>query len=109
LQLNSLPSWLWLIIGAYVIFRSIGKYFGSWLGATIAGSNKIVRKFTGLSLFSQGGVAIGLSIMASQHLNNIAVVEGYYLGDVIIFGVTAATFILQIIGPPTVKMAAIFS
>jgi len=55
------------------------------LGATIAGSNKIVRKFTGLSLFSQGGVAIGLSIMASQHLNNIAVVEGYYLGDVIIF------------------------
>ena len=109
LQLNSLPSWLWLIIGAYVIFRSIGKYFGSWLGATIAGSNKIVRKFTGLSLFSQGGVAIGLSIMASQHLNNIAVVEGYYLGDVIIFGVTATTFILQIIGPPTVKMAAILA
>ncbi|MDA3871918.1 MAG: cation:proton antiporter [Candidatus Marinimicrobia bacterium] len=109
LQLNSLPSWLWLIVGAYVIFRSIGKYFGSWLGATIAGSNKIVRKFTGLSLFSQGGVAIGLSIMASQHLNNIAVVEGYYLGDVIIFGVTATTFILQIIGPPTVKMAAILA
>ena len=109
LQLNSLPSWLWLIIGAYVIFRSIGKYFGSWLGATITGSNKIVRKFTGLSLFSQGGVAIGLSIMASQHLNNIAVVEGYYLGDVIIFGVTATTFILQIIGPPTVKMAAILA
>ena len=109
LQLNSLPGWLWLIIGAYVIFRSIGKYFGSWLGATITGSEKTVRNLTGLGLFSQGGVAIGLSIMASQHLNNISVIEGYNLGDVIIFGVTATTFILQVIGPPTVKMAAILA
>jgi len=44
--------------------------------------------------------------MASQHLNDITVVDGYLLGDVIIFGITATTFIVQIIGPPCVKLAA---
>ncbi len=106
LQLNNLPNWLWLLILFYTLFRSIGKYLGSWFGATITGSQKTVRHLTGLSLFSQGGVAIGLSIMASHHLNQISVTENYLLGDVIIFGITATTFMVQIIGPACVKLAA---
>ncbi len=109
LQLNALPNWIWMIIGVYVIFRSLGKYFGAWFGAKISHSHKIVQNLTGLSLFSQGGVAIGLSIMASHHLNSISVVQGYNLGDVIIFVVTATTFIVQIIGPPCVKIAVILA
>ncbi len=109
LQISTLPNWIWLIIGTYVIFRSIGKYFGAWFGAKISHSHHIVQNFTGLSLFSQGGVAIGLSIMASHHLNNISVIDGYNLGDVIIFVVTATTFIVQIIGPPLVKLSVTFA
>jgi NhaP-type Na+/H+ or K+/H+ antiporter/predicted transcriptional regulator len=105
LQLNSLPGWLWMIIGLYIFFRTAGKYFGAALGATITHSPKVVKKYTGLSIFAQGGVAIGLSIMASHHLNNITVTEGYLLGDVIIFGIAASTFFVQIIGPPAVKLA----
>ncbi|MEA1910409.1 MAG: CBS domain-containing protein, partial [Spirochaetota bacterium] len=52
-----------------------------------------------------GGVAIGLSIMASQHLNNLTIADGINLGDIIITGVTATTFIVQIIGPTMVKIA----
>ena len=105
LQIASLPNWLWGIIVLYTISRTLGKYLGSWLGAKITGSDKTVRNLTGLSIFAQGGVAIGLSIMASHHLNSIAVIGDYYLGDVIIFGITTTTFIVQIIGPTCVKIA----
>jgi len=105
LGLANMPSWLWLIIALYVIGRSAGKMLGAWLGAKMTHADDVVRKFTGLGLFSQGGVAIGLSIMASQRLSAIPIAEDLFLGDIIIFGITATTFIVQIIGPPLVKTA----
>jgi CBS domain-containing protein len=64
-----------------------------------------IRKYGGIGLFAQGGVAVGLSIMASQHLGNIPVTDQMSLGDMIVFSVTATTLILQIVGPPMVKLA----
>ncbi|MCD6205736.1 MAG: cation:proton antiporter [Candidatus Marinimicrobia bacterium] len=105
LGLNEMPSWLWLIIVFYVIGRSVGKFIGAWLGAKLTNAEDAVRKYTGLGLFAQGGVAIGLSIMASQHLGKVSVADNLMLGDVIIFGITATTFIVQIIGPSMTKLA----
>ncbi len=105
LGIANMPSWLWLIIILYIIGRSVGKMAGTWLGAKLTNADDVVRKYAGLGLFAQGGVAIGLSIMASQHLNAIKVDNHLFLGDVIIFGITATTFIVQIVGPPLVKVA----
>ncbi|MBN2010444.1 cation:proton antiporter [candidate division KSB1 bacterium] len=105
LGIKSMPGWLWAIVVIYVIGRSAGKMAGAYIGARISNAVPVVRKYTGLGLFAQGGVAIGLSIMASQHLHDIAVADGLFLGDVIIFGITATTFIVQIIGPTSVKLA----
>lgn len=105
LSLGKMPSWLWAIIIVYVLGRSFGKFFGSVIGGKMSGAPVVVRKYAGLGLFAQGGVAIGLSIMASQHLQSIEVADGLFLGDVIIFGVTATTFLVQLIGPPSVKLA----
>ncbi|MBL7067390.1 MAG: cation:proton antiporter [Candidatus Marinimicrobia bacterium] len=105
LGISSMPGWLWIIVLVYIIGRSFGKIVGAWFGAKITNADDVVRKFTGIGLFAQGGVAIGLSIMASQHLNNIHISEELFLGDVIIFGITATTFIVQVIGPPLVKVA----
>lgn len=105
LGLNEMPNWLWLIIVFYVIGRSVGKFIGAWLGAKLTNAEDAVRKYTGLGLFAQGGVAIGLSIMASQHLEKVSVADNLMLGDVIIFGITATTFIVQIIGPSMTKLA----
>lgn len=105
LGLSKMPGWLWLIIILYVIGRSTGKMVGAWFGAKLTHAEDVVRKFTGMGLFAQGGVAIGLSIMASQHLNAIHVTGQLFLGDVIVFGITATTFIVQLIGPPLVKLA----
>jgi len=105
LTLNNMPKFLWIIVGLYVFFRSAGKMLGSWIGAKITKADPVVQKYTGMGLFAQGGVAIGLSIMASQHLNNLVLADGINLGDIIISGVTATTFIVQIIGPTMVKIA----
>lgn len=105
LVLGNMPLFLWIIVALYVILRSLGKMAGAWIGAKVSGAVPVVRKYTGLSLFAQGGVAIGLSIMATQHLQDLQIAEGINLSDIIITGVTATTFIVQVIGPPMTKLA----
>ncbi len=105
LDIWDMPGWLWLIALAYVVGRSFGKWSGSWLGAKIVGSAKPVRKYLGLGIFAQGGVAIGLSIVAAENLKSVMVTDTLSLGDMIVYVVTATTLILQFLGPSMVKMA----
>lgn len=103
LSIGQMPLWLWVIVALYVVGRTVGKITGCWLGAKLSGAPEKVQRYCGLALFPQGGVAIGLSIMATQHLGSIAVNEAYTLGEVVVAGVTATTFIVQLIGPSMVK------
>ncbi|MBN2317019.1 MAG: cation:proton antiporter [Sedimentisphaerales bacterium] len=105
LSLTQMPGWLWCVVGIYVIGRSIGKTVGTYIGARCTGSEPVVRRYLGFGLFAQGGVAIGLSIMASHYLMGVKVDENLMLGDVIIFGIAATTLIVQLFGPPMVKLA----
>jgi len=105
LSISSMPWWLCAVVGIYVLGRTTGKMAGAYLGARFTGAESPVRRYLGLGLFAQGGVAVGLSIMASQHLGHIPVADDLALGQVIIFGITATTLIVQIIGPPMVKLA----
>ena len=105
LEIINMPLWMWGIVAVYVIGRSAGKMIGCYVGAKLSGASEAVQKYSGLGIFAQGGVAIGLSIMASQHLGNIQIMDDYSLGELIISGVTATTFIVQIIGPAMVKLS----
>ncbi|MFH1504872.1 MAG: cation:proton antiporter, partial [Candidatus Omnitrophota bacterium] len=88
-----------IILGCvYLAARSIGKGFGANFGARISGAPKSVQKHLPLCLFSQAGVAIGLSILASQYFPG-------QIGDSIVIIVTATAFILEIIGPWFVKIS----
>ena len=97
LQLTSIPTWIIVLAVVYVVGRSLGKISGSWFGATISRSPRQVRKYLGLCLFSQAGVAVGLSMLASERF-------GDSIGEAIILIVTSTTFLVQIIGPPLVKL-----
>jgi Kef-type K+ transport system membrane component KefB len=107
LGLASMTGWLWVIVGVYVFGRTSGKMIGAYIGARATNSEPKVRKYLGLGLFAQGGVAIGLSIMASHHLQGIMITDTMALGDMIIFVVTTTTLIVQLAGPPMVKLAVI--
>ena len=85
--------------------EAAGKMLGAWYGEKITHSEPVVRKYFGMRLFAQGGVAVGLSIMASQHLSGIQRTPQFNMGDAIPFAVTATTLIVQLIGPPMVKWA----
>ncbi len=52
-----------LTILAFVLLRASGKYFGTSVGARIAKSPPIVRKYTGFCLIPQGGIVIGLALV----------------------------------------------
>ncbi len=55
----------------YILFRAIGKMSGSSLGAQFAGSPAVVKKYLGLCLLPQGGVAIGLAIFSGQFFADV--------------------------------------
>jgi Kef-type K+ transport system membrane component KefB/predicted transcriptional regulator len=105
LVVAEMPFWLWGIILLYVAGTTLGKFTGASLGAWLAGAANTVRRYSGLGLFAQGGVAVGLSIMASHHLNGIMLTPYLSLGDAIIFAITATTLIVQLLGPPMTKLA----
>ena len=75
---------------------------GSYLGAYISHAADVVRKYLGLALFSQAGVAIGLSIAVAQDFGRLNP-AGQALGTLVINVIAATTFVVQVIGPPCVK------
>jgi len=104
-NLASIPPLIWGIAGVYVVGRSVGKFIGTDVGARMSSADKRVQKYTGLGLFAQGGVAIGLAIVAGKNLQHVGLTQNFNLGDCVIAVVTATTIAVQIIGPIMTKLA----
>ncbi|NLW55319.1 MAG: cation:proton antiporter [Firmicutes bacterium] len=82
---------------AYIFSRMIGKIGGAIYGAIISKAPAVVRKYLGLGLIPQAGVAIGLTLLVQQDLPEIAnLVSTVILGSVVVY---------EIIGPFFAKMA----
>jgi Kef-type K+ transport system membrane component KefB len=97
MQFGRLGLWMVIMIAGYTLFRVAGKMFGSWFGAKYSGAPAVVRKYLGICLLPQAGVAIGLAILASQQFDTV-------LGHTIIMVVMTATFLMEILGPMLVKV-----
>lgn len=95
LDLTILPQ-IGLIGILYVIVRVIGKIFGASIGAAIMKAPSAVKKYIGMTLVPQAGVALGLSLIATKLLPE--------LGPTIRAVVIGATFIYEIVGPAVTKM-----
>ena len=98
LDLGGMARWMWILAFVYVIARTAGKFIGANIGSKLGRAAPSVRKYLGLCLFSQAGVAVGLSISASHRFSGD-------LGTAIIMIIALTTFIAQIIGPSSVKYA----
>ena len=84
----------------YLFGRTFGKMTGAYFGAKFSGAPASVVRYLPYCLFSQAGVAIGLSILASQIFPGA-------IGSSIIVIVTLTTFVVQLLGPSCVKYAVI--
>ena len=92
---------LLIIALTYVISRVIGKYCGSLFGATITKAEPEVKKYLGLTLIPQAGVAIGLATSASKSLSS----TDSSLGTLIIATILTSTIIYELVGPAVTKFA----
>ncbi len=97
IEFSRLGVWVVLMIAVYIFCRVAGKVIGSWFGAKLSGAPLVVRKYLGICLQSQAGVAIGLAILASHQFTS-------ELGHTIIMVVMTATFVTEIVGPMLVKI-----
>ncbi len=90
LQLGGLAS-------AYVALRVAGRLAGAWLGGRLSGAERPVRRWMGPALLPQAGVAIGMALVAAEHLPE--------LRDVILPVVVGTTVLFELAGPVLTHVA----
>lgn len=99
LHLSVFKNYHVVLVGiTYIITRSIGKYTGARIGSTISGCSKTIRKYLGLTLIPQAGVALGMSIVA---INQLGPDDGGMVRNITLFGV----MIYELVGPTITKWA----
>jgi NhaP-type Na+/H+ or K+/H+ antiporter len=86
----------------YVVGRGLAKYFGTRLAANIGDNPPSVKRYLGLCLFSQAGVAVGLSVVIANQLNQLGFPHYAFL---IVGVIGISTLIFQIFGPLALKFA----
>lgn len=86
-----------IVIGlVYIIFRCLGKYYGARISADLTKADPNVRKYLGITLFPQAGVALGMAMKAME-LGSI----GSIVSNIVLFSV----LIYEIVGPFLTKIA----
>ncbi len=99
----------------YVVARSIGKTVGAWSAAKAGKLEAKIRKYLGMALLSQAGVAIGLAVVARHELRGLGknigvggsvnVTSGDVIGSVVLTTIMATSVFFEIVGPILAKVA----
>ncbi len=96
LNLGVLPQ-VGLIGILYLLLRSLGKWGGTLLGAMAVKADNNVKKYLGLTLLPQAGVAIGMSQMVAIRFPELA--------GTVSTVVLACVLVFELIGPVITKIA----
>jgi Kef-type K+ transport system membrane component KefB len=85
----------WLL--AYVLLRVLGRVAGGFLGGSLPPAEAVVRRWMGLSLLPQAGIALGMALVASERLPEV--------GEAILPVVVASTVLFELLGPLATRFA----
>ncbi len=86
-------------IGAvYILSRCLGKYVGAYASCSLVHTEDSVKKYLGITLFPQAGVALGMCVTAST-LGSC----GSLIRNIILFSV----LVYEIVGPMLTKISLI--
>ena len=87
-----------VIIGVvYIVFRSLGKYFGTLISAKATACPPQVIKYLGITLLPQAGVALGMCTIAAAEWPG----EGALIRNITLF----AVLIYELFGPLATRWA----
>jgi len=81
----------------YILTRCAGKYFGALLSSSIMKCSENVKKYLGITLFPQAGVALGMVITAQSLGESM----GSLIRNIILFSV----LIYELFGPMLTRWA----
>ena len=82
----------YVLVGiVYILIRSLGKYLGAMVSSTAMGCDSNVRRYLGITLLPQAGVALGMCAQAMA----LGEFEGSVIRNVTLFGV----LIYELAGP----------
>lgn len=81
----------------YILARSLGKYTGSALSCAISHQPSNVKKYLGITLLPQAGVALGMSSQVGAAMGE----TGAMVRSIVLFGV----LIYELVGPSLTKWA----
>ena len=96
LDLSVLPS-VGLIGVLYLVLRSLGKWGGAMLGAVCVHADEAIKKYLGLTLLPQAGVAIGMATLVSARFPTL----GAQVNTIVLAGV----LVFELAGPIITKWA----
>ena len=98
LDLSVFANFVFILVGVvYIVFRCVGKYFGASISSSISKAEPNVRKYLGITLFPQAGVALGMAMRATEIGGEI----GNTVSNVVLFSV----LIYEIVGPFLTKIS----
>ena len=98
LNLKILSNPLVLLVGVvYIVFRSLGKYFGAYSSCAMTGCSENITKHLGITLLPQAGVALGMALTAQQ------LADGEVVRSVVLFSV----LVYELVGPALTKRSLV--
>ncbi|MBT8208083.1 MAG: cation:proton antiporter [Acidimicrobiia bacterium] len=86
-----------IIALAYVIARSIGRVACGTLGAQVGRADQNVRRYVGLCLLPQAGVALGLGLLAAEEFPEF--------GDRLLSLLIGTTVVFEVVGPIVTRVS----
>ena len=87
-----------ILVGVvYILVRCVGKYYGARLSSDLMHCEHNVRKYLGITLFPQAGVALGMVVSAQE----LGPEPGSIIRNIILFSV----LVYELVGPLLTKMA----
>jgi Kef-type K+ transport system membrane component KefB len=108
LELSTLPT-LGALGAVYIIGRTSGLIGGARIGAMIGNVDSKIKKYIGLGILSQAGVAIGLSLIVKHEFTQLDtkynLPHAATIGAVVLTTITATCIFFEIIGPILTKYA----
>lgn len=102
LHVAALPS-LGLLGLVYVLARTIGLMSGAYFGSKMGKLDDKIKKYLGMGILSQAGVAIGLSLIVKKEFAEFGA-HGLEIGSIVITTVTVTCIFFELIGPFLTKI-----
>ena len=98
LELSVLLNHAVMIIGiVYILVRCLGKYTGALVSSEMMGCSNTVKKYLGITLFPQAGVALGMVVSAQS----LGAEMGGLVRNIILFSV----LVYELVGPMLTRIA----